>query len=364
MEVKLGIHQHEHSTFLESPITHGDFYTSLEQSKTLDEKSGWIPFTFQDCNNTCYGFEKHHSYGEFIFDWGWAEAYQRYQVPYYPKLLHSTPYTPVNAPKILGDQNKIESFCSELKEYYVEQNHLSGHHYLFTTEEENKALEKLGYSIRSSLQYHLPWPFKSFDEFLDSLKSRKRKNIKKERSQVQDSGLRIEKKLLKDCTQGEVLRLFDLYLQTILKKYSQAYLNFETFSLWQKTLGDKMTLVSAYLPDDEKALANSIFFHSDKTLYGRYWGIDLERERDFPFLHFELCYYQGMDLCCEKGLSLFEAGAQGEQKLLRGFKPVRITSAHHLRQPQLFDAVKDFIIREGQSVRKQIDELSNYLPYK
>lgn len=351
MEIKNKINDIQFNIQEKNPFLSMEFLNCLVESDVVHEKGGQTPLYFEDDNHFLAGYLKNHSYGEYIFDWSWADAYQKMRIAYYPKLIHYTPFTPVNVRKVLGEDIGLLDFLFELKNYYLENENISGHHYLFTTKRENEFLEDLNYHIRYSLQYHLEWDHSTFDDFLKTLKSRKRKMIIKERQIVESYELEISRSLLVNVTTEDIISYFNLYTQTINKKHAIAYLNLETFKLFQKYLGEKIIVVSAKLNDE--IIAMSLFFKSADTLYGRYWGVDEKFSYDFPYLHFELCYYQGMELCSEYRLGRFEAGAQGEQKLLRGFKPVIITSAHHLRISQFHRGIGGYIREENKMILEQ-----------
>ncbi len=344
----------------DNPFITQEFSDSLINSQVIGEKTGWYLKIFQ--NEFCYtnAYIKTHSYGEYIFDWQWAHAYEQNNLPYYPKLVHAIPFTPVNSPKIIGGgQENKRKFIREIKKEYL-NSPLSSHHYLFIDLNEVELLSQEDYLIRDSIQFHWKNEWQSFEHFLDSLKMRKRKMIKKERLNAQKLGLRIEKREFHQLTGDEVQSIFRLYLETIDKKQSNAYLNQKTFELWTNKLSHQGFVFLAY--KERKIVAMSLFFHSSTTLYGRYWGCDPLYQSQY--LHFEMCYYLGIDYCIENKLSLFEAGAQGEQKLLRGFRPVVIKSAHHFKHPQYHSAIEGFIKQESLEIGKQLHLMEQYLPYK
>ncbi len=340
----------------DNPFSSDLFIQALVESKTLTPQTGWVTKKFELGESSTYGFYKNHSYGEYIFDWAWAEAYERHQVPYYPKLIHCTPFTPVNAAKILGPQK--EELITAVKEDYLKTS-LSGHHYLFTSPEETKLLHQAGYEIRDSLQFHWENKYESFEHFLSTLKSRKRKMIKKERRQIYEMGLEIKIQSLNEVSHEQMVEVYELYLTTIDKKLSHPYLNINTFLEFKRKLSPSGLLITAN--KGQKMVAMSLFFQSSTTLYGRYWGCMPEYQS--TSLHFEMCYYMGMEICIARELALFEAGAQGEQKLLRGFAPVIIKSAHHLKIPQFHEAITRFIQEESIQIAEQAKNLESYLPF-
>ncbi|MDA8793650.1 GNAT family N-acetyltransferase [Bacteriovoracaceae bacterium] len=346
----------------ESPFYSSNFFQALIQSKSIGDGSGWLPIQFSSENELSLGFIKHHSYGEYIFDWAWADLYHRLNINYYPKLIHAIPFTPVNAPKVLSTTNK-SSIIENIKKYYLESPELSGHHYLFTNKTLSEQLHTLGYFTKYSIQYH--WAnqdYKSFDDFLSQLKSRKRKQIKKERKHVEMNDLKIIFKKFTDLDISEISAISNLYISTIEKKSSYAYLRDQFFSNLLSQKWDGGFVVLAY--KSEEIIAMSLFFNSLDTLYGRYWGIKSEYELEYKFLHFEMCYYQGIDYCIENKINLFEAGAQGEHKLLRGFDPKIIYSSHLLRNDQVGNIIKKYTKQENDHTLQNLEELKKFTPYK
>ncbi len=336
------------------PLASFQFLKLLEDSKSVDSQCGWSPIVFTQDDSLSCAYIKMHSYGEYIFDWAWADLYKRVGVNYYPKLLHAIPFTPVNSPKVFSP---TKEFLENIREFYLQDNSLSSHHYLFTTKELGEHLSALGYFKKETLQFHFENQFSSFEDFLSSLKARKRKKVKKERRKVQDLDVSIERVELKDLTQDQCLEVYELYLTTIDKKYSHPYLNQDFFKGLNKLTNGFVFFAKNI---DGHNIAMSLFFYSENVLYGRYWGTKEKND----LLHFEMCYYLGIEFCIKNNIPLFEAGAQGEQKLLRGFKPVIIESWHHIRQPELRKIIEDHTRIENINIKRQIENLSLYLPYK
>ncbi len=332
------------------------FYQHLERCNLLTGQTGWDPIYFSREKSVLPGFIKSHSYGEFIFDWAWANFYARFGINYYPKLVHCTPFTPVNAPKIIGEN--CPQLFQDSFDFYQQQPALSGEHYLFISDEEEEILKSLNFKIMKTIQYHFINKWESFDAFLEDLKKGRRKMIKKERLKVAHSKVEIE--WLSDYSEAQLDEIYLLYISTIAKKQSQAYLN-RAFFMDLGYLTNVKILVARL---DQKIIAMSLFFESSKALYGRYWGIDPSIEHLYPFLHFEMCYYRGLDYIFKKNLPLFEAGAQGEQKLWRGFTPVVIKSAHHIKRADLFGPIKDYINDQNKNTINEIENLKKYLPFK
>lgn len=343
-----------------SPFIDRRFFEALTLSHSVGEEAGWIPLYFTDSESGAmlYSFVKGHSYGEYIFDWNWAEAYSRHSLAYYPKLTSMIPLTPSTQPHFLMrdfDASVARRLLQQLEEFY--QTHsCSSLHFLFVTESERDFLKDEGYLLRESFQYHfVNERFLSFSHFLSTLKAKKAKTITQERSFPE---LRIERVTGESLTREHAREMYQFYLSTISKKQSYAYLREEFFLSVFESMKDKILYVRALLGDE--AIAGSLFFFDQEKLYGRYWGARIERAN----LHFELCYYQGIDFCIENKLKVFEAGAQGEHKIPRGFRPVRTYSAHKIKHPGFAQAISGFIDAEKKHVASAIDELSRRLPFR
>lgn len=356
-----------------NPFCRESFFKLLEESNVVGNNSGWSPIYFYLKNKSneidafSYAFIKSHSFGEFIFDWSWANLFENYNQPYYPKLLHALPFTPVNAPKLIVDKDLNpqiqyqQKLIDKIILFYKQDNKLTGHHLLFTNELENQYFLSEGYFLQKTLQYHWHNSWVSFDDFLSSLKSRKRKQIKKERASIKNSDISIKMKIGTNLTNFERQQIYSLYQSTINKKNSYAYLNSKFFQLAPEYFHDNLVVFFAYKLD--RIIAMSLFIKSSSALYGRYWGILPEFEKDYLNLHFELCYYQGMELCFDENIPLFEAGAQGEHKLVRGFTPTLITSMHHLKNPVFHQVIAQHIQSQNQAIEQKIEALKAYLPY-
>lgn len=347
------------------PLCRGEFFRVLESSQVVGEDTGWSALYFSKNEAVLPAFLKSHSYGEYIFDWQWAQSYEHYGYSYYPKMIHALPFTPINAPKVWGGSAQDqEELLQECFNYYQSQKEISGEHYLFIDETLAGQLEKMNFFTMYSLQYH--WMIDSewadFNDFLSTLKSSKRKMIKKERNKVDSYDLQIEWRNASDLRSDQCQRVFELYLETIDKKNSYAYLNQRFFLDLFRGFPSETKVLMAY--KNNEMIAMSLFIDSADILYGRYWGIDRRFSQDYPLLHFEMCYYRGMDYCLEKKRTKFEAGAQGEQKLWRGFHPVKILSAHHLRDAQFSKAIADFVSKQNKWQVEQIEKLKLYLPYQ
>ncbi len=340
-----------------NPFIHPHFFKILEDSKCIGKEAGWNPLYFVaqaegKLVSLVVAFVKTHSYGEYIFDWQWANTYEHYSIPYYPKLTVAIPHSPVSAPKFIGDQEIIKNSIMPVIAQFSKQYQMSGTHFLFTNESENKILSELNYKIRDSLQYH--WhnqQYEAFEDYLESLKKNRRKTIKRERRAIRETGIRIEKLSGTKVCSRDIDFFYKCYEDTIDKKYSMGYLNHQFFNDLFAHFPDQTTLVMAF--EEDTPIAASLFLSSENTLYGRYWGCTKEIE----FLHFELCLYQGIELAIEKKLTVFEAGAQGEHKRMRGFTPVLTKSAHYLEHPEFRRAINHFIDEESNQLNEIREEL-------
>lgn len=344
-----------------NPFTSFEFFSALEKGRCLKGQSGWHPlyFTWQSDQIECaiVAFIKTDSYGEFIFDWDWARAYQQYGLAYYPKLTMAIPYSPISAQKILGSYEVAKrELLPALWKFYQGEN-LSGIHFLFTSPEEGEALKDYDMWERDSYQFH--WyshECKSFDDYLKTLSKNRRKTIKRERREIGNNPHLTFQTLRGDQCQAEDIDFFyRCYLKTIDKKWSQAYLTKEFFEELFSSRGESLYLIMAFeeSPFGEKGrIACSLYLASEDTLFGRYWGC----VKEIPFLHFELCIYQGIELTLSLNLKKFEAGAQGEHKRLRGFKPIITKSWHNLKNPDFNKAVGDFIKKESVAINEWFKE--------
>ncbi len=341
-----------------NPFLNFEFLSALINSSSVQVSTGWSPKFVKTNDGLLFSFIKEHSYGEYIFDWGWAEAYQKYGIAYYPKLTSMVPFTPVTTNHFLLKEFD-KSLASELlkkHDVFFESGDFSSSHFLFLSPEEIEVFRSQDYMIRESMQYHFfNKGYKSFEDFLSTLKTKKAKNIKNERTLPDITIKRYTGNVLSN---DHAERMYQFYISTIVNKNSYDYLNKDFFTLIFKNMKDNILYIEA--SEGDKVIAGSLFFYDHEKLYGRYWGSASYVEN----LHFELCYYQGIDFCIEKGLSMFEAGAQGEHKIARGFRPVRTYSAHKIKHPGFRAAIADFIESEKKQIAYSIDKLSTYLPFK
>jgi len=363
-----------------SPFLRHGFLTALEDSGSIDpgagaprparRHSGWTSvYVLAELDDRLVGavpaFVKTHSYGEYIFDWGWASAAQRAGLPYYPKLVVAAPATPATGPRILlardlGPLAKtIRAVLIDAVRAIADDAQCSSIHWLFCTEEEQRALAEAGYFPRASLQFH--WKnrgYGSFGDFLGALRSRKRKQIRKERERARGA---IERLAWIGAPELDRARLDDLdrfYRNTTDQHGGRDYLRPGFFHRVAETLPDATRMVEVVAGG--KRVAGALFFETEGALYGRYWGADVHVD----LLHFETAYYAGIERAIERKLPLFEAGAQGEHKLLRGFEPSPTYSAHWIRHPGLAAAVEDHTRREAEAIAEQLAELAKRGPYR
>lgn len=309
-------------------------------------------------------FLKGHSYGEYIFDWSWANASERAGFPYYPKLVSYTPFTPSSCTKLLLAKSlaetERESLARDLIARALEFERdlkASSLHFLFTSSWEQQLLKEAGLLNRVSFQYHwLNEGHRDFDDFLSHLRARKAKTIRKERRSLSD--LTFSWKNGSELTCEDAKNFYRGYLNTISSKGAMAYLNEEFFREAFTTMGEKVLVAFAHAQNELQAM--SLFFKSENALFGRYWAPLTARE----YLHFELCYYQGIEYAIEHNLSRFEAGAQGEHKIARGFLPTLIHSSHHLVEPKLSQAVANFLAYEKREVEETMGFLMSASPFR
>ncbi len=344
------------------------FLKALEDTGSIGGSSGWDPIYLQVWDATglagvLCGFVKSHSYGEYIFDWEWARFFQRFQRPYYPKLLHAVPFTPATGPRILirpdADAERVRERLVQFSLQLAVQGRLSSAHALFIPEVECRAFQEQGYSIRHSLQYH--WSnqgYRDFQDYLDTFIGKRRRDIQRERQRVLGHGLTLESITGAELKAEHGLLMERLYLTTAEKKDAIPYLAEGFFQQIFTSMADRVLLVLARKND--RPVAGALNFFKGSTLFGRYWG-SLESFQD---LHFELCYYQTIDFAIQKKLQLFEAGAQGEHKIQRGFRPSLTLSAHRIMDPNLREPIDRFIQDERAMIQEAIQELDRKSPFR
>jgi len=351
---------------VDSPFNSYAFLAALEQSKSIGGQSGWQPcyLSIRDdssCNEllaVLIAYQKQHSMGEYVFDWTWADAYHSFGKNYYPKLTSAIPFTPVPCKKLLTSKTLSTQQVQECINYIKEQclkRGFSSWHWLYT--QRNIADET--FIKRHSIQFH--WfnhNYSSFDDFLARFSAKKRKNVKQERKKLKEFDLRIDVLEGKQITEDDWKYFYACYQTTYLKRGHQGYLSLEFFLQVQQAMAENILLIAAKRGED--FIAGALFFRDKENLYGRYWGC-LE---SIANLHFELCYYQGIEYAIHHGLKMFNPGTQGEHKIARGFEPVTLQSYHWLADDFLKPPIADFCYREVQHLEAYSKECSASLPFK
>ena len=347
-----------------NPFLRLEFFQSLEASKSIGEGTGWHPFpAIVIDQGSLVGaspvFLKEHSYGEYVFDWSWAEAYQKYGKNYYPKIASCIPFTPATGPRIFGlDLSIKKSIVVQIEELAYE-NKMSSSHILFCNESEKDIFGDPKWMLREGVQFK--WfnkNYNNFAEFLSQLSHDKRKKIKQERKKIHDLGLKIKKIKGPEISESDLDFFYACYCNTYQDHHSHPYLTRIFFSLIKESMPENLLLILAY--EGDLPVAASFFIYDDKNLYGRYWG----SKSFYPGLHFELSYYQGQEFCIENRIVSFEGGAQGEHKLARGFEPFNTFSFHRIFDEKFELAIKDFLRREKTGIDQYTNELNERAPYK
>jgi predicted N-acyltransferase len=349
-------------------LTSHAFLSALERTGCVGEDTGWVPrHMLLHRGDELVGavplYLKGHSYGEYVFDWAWADAYQRHGLEYYPKWLSAIPFSPISGPRLLTREAEIRAVLAEALLMIAERSGASSLHVLFPTPEETEALREAGCKIRHAVQFH--WRnsgWKDFEAFLKSLSQKKRKNIRAERRKVAGAGITTRVITGDQITDADWQFFYRCYSNTYHVRRSTPYLNLAFFRELGTHLARHCVMTIASRGDDR--VAASLLFRDqvggEDRLYGRYWGaLD-----DVDSLHFEVAYYAPMEWAIANGIAMIEGGAQGEHKLARGFMPERTDSAHWLAHPAFAEAVEDFLNREGEGVEHLLDELNEHSPFK
>jgi len=358
------------------PFLKYGFLHALEEHQCVSKKYGWIPhhIAVYDRNNKLVAalplYEKHNNYGEFVFDQAWEQAWNSIGLPYYPKLVSATPYTPVLGQRFLvqksmdnaDQENQLTQILFNSVTSFCEQQNMSGAHILFSKPEQQSWLANQNNDncyIRHDCQFH--WhnqSYQTFDDFLTLLKPKKRKNIRQERKAIQQTGITYRILDGHQATEKD-WQDFDLFYQkTFIEKWSTPTLNLAFFKSIGQSLADNIVLVLADLND--KCIAGALMFKSDTHLYGRHWGAS----QSIKHLHFEVCFYQGIEYAIQNGLQVFEPGAGGEHKIARGFSPVPMQSTHWLTVNPFEQGIQKFIQQEKDAVEEYVTECIEHSPYK
>ena len=347
-----------------NPFVSHAFLRALEDGGATGGDSGWDPMhlILRDSDGRLAAamphYLKHHSYGEYIFDHSWANAFTRAGGAYYPKMLSAVPFTPATGPRFLtGDADytraaQLRAALTNGMTQYLKRLGLSSAHVNFLPEADIAALSDEGWMVRSSIQFH--WQndsYTDFDAFLAALSSRKRKNIRKERRTVAEAGVRLLRLTGDDITTSHIDHFYRFYMSTIDRKWGGAYLTEDVFHQLHASMADRMLLVMAEY--DGRIIGGALNFIGEDALFGRNWGADL----DIPCLHFEACYYQAIEFAIERGLKTVEAGAQGFHKVQRGYLPVTTYSAHWIAHDGFRAAVARFLDSERRGIDAEINAI-------
>ncbi|MEO0576203.1 MAG: GNAT family N-acetyltransferase [Pseudomonadota bacterium] len=345
------------------------FLAHAERSGSVSEATGWLP-----CHLGLYAddalvaamplYQKGHSWGEFVFDWSWADAYRRAGLSYYPKLLSAAPYTPATSSKLLVDSDHPDAdelrrtLLSAALQFATEQQ-FSSLHLQFMDATDEALCREANLIIRQDCQFH--WhneDYTSFEHFLGHFSSKKRKNVKRERRRVIESGITHTMVTGGEITETQMRDAWRLCSYTFAARGGEPYLNLDFFLTLLKS--DPSLLVLALAQHEERHVAAAILLREGDALLGRYWG----SEGDYHSLHFETCYYQGIEYCIKHGIQRYEPGTQGEHKVSRGFLPTSTRSAHWLAHPQFAAAIEDYVDREALGVEQYMQDINERTPFR
>jgi predicted N-acyltransferase len=359
-----------------TPFLKHAFLHALHETDCAAPESGWSPQYLtlwratgngDGSNDVLVGaaplYVKGHSYGEYVFDWAWANAYADHGLQYYPKLLVAVPFTPVEGSRLIADDAQARARLLEALLVVAKDNGMSSLHVLFPSTEEAAQLADAGLLMREGVQFH--WTnegYADFEHFLSALEAKKRKNIRAERRKVAQAGISFRHVRGQEISDADWELFSRCYRQTYLEHRSTPYLNHDFFLRIGATMPEHLLLIVAQR--EGRDIAASLLVVDEhptrSTLYGRYWGA-LEHH---PCLHFETAYYQSLEWCIANGIRTFEGGAQGEHKMARGFMPVRTQSAHWLARNDFADAIERFLARERPGIRAYVDELNDHSPFR
>ncbi len=352
-----------------TPFMRHDYLLAMHTSASAVGATGWMPqFLAVTLDEVlvaaCPLYLKDHSYGEYVFDWAWADAYQRHGLRYYPKLLGAVPFTPVPGPRLLARDQAGRRLLLRAMRQFAHDAKLSSAHLLFLDDADAQAARDEGWMMRSTVQFHWrnrePAPYADFTEFLAGLQREKRKKIQQERRRVADAAVTFTTHVGADIGQADWDYFYRCYCQTYREHHSTPYLTREFFAQMATAMPQNWLLFTAWRAGERVAVSLICIDPARRAAFGRYWGAT----EHIPCLHFEACYYQPLAWCINNGYERFEGGAQGEHKMARGLLPVQTWSAHWLAHPQFAQAVSDFLEREGTGVANYIDELNERRPFK
>ncbi|GGA82222.1 hypothetical protein GCM10011491_07040 [Brucella endophytica] len=352
-----------------NPFISYDFLSAMEDSGCVAPATGWLPrhLRLQDDEGRLLGavpcYLKGHSQGEYVFDHGWADAFERAGGEYYPKYQIAVPFTPATGPRLLVNaafepQAVRLALAAGIRQLTVEHG-VSSAHVTFLLENELPTLTEAGFLHRTDQQFHfINEGYSDYEDFLETLASRKRKALKRERREALSPGITIDWLTGSDLTEAVWDQFFTFYMDTGSRKWGRPYLNREFYALIGERMADDILLVMA--KRDGRYIAGAINFIGEDRLFGRHWGC----VEDHPFLHFEVCYHQAIDFAIAKGIKVVEAGAQGEHKLARGYVPVTTHSAHYIAHEGFRRAVEDYLSRERREIEQLNEALREHTPFK
>ena len=347
------------------PFLRHEFLAAAERSGSVGDEAGWRPrhLGILDDDDVLAAamplYEKSHSWGEFVFDWNWAHAYERAGIGYYPKLVSTSPFTPATSSRLLASSADRIPQLIDAAIGLAEEHDLSSLHVLFPEPAELPHLKNAGLMLRKDCQFH--WQndgYDDFDEFLATFNSAKRKKARRERRRVQEQGIRFRRLSGADLDADTWTTVYELISVTFLRRGSMPYFKYDFFLEISREMPENILVILA--ERQGTAIAAAVFFDSADTLYGRYWGADAR----YNALHFEACYYQGIDYCIERGRHRFEPGTQGEHKVARGFLPVTTWSAHWLAHPEFYSAISRYLRAEHRHIDQYVDSVKAHSPYR
>jgi uncharacterized protein len=354
------------------PFLRHEFLAALEHTGCVGAGTGWepCPLTLSDDRGLAAAapaYVKTHSYGEFVFDFAWAQAYARHGRRYYPKLVLAVPFTPATGPRLLVRQGldpaAVAQRLLEALAAHAASRRLSSVHALFVDEPARAACAQAGWLLRRDCQFHwMNRGYPTFEAYLETFTAEKRKKARRERRRVAEAGIRFETRFGGDLDERLLDSVYAFHRETFLRHGNEPYLTREFFGEIRRTLGDALMVKVAMQRSAAGAtpVAAAIFFWSPEALYGRYWGA----AADYHSLHFETCYHQGIEFCIERGVRRFEPGTQGEHKVSRGFEPTLTWSAHHIADAAFREAIGDYLEREGGAIDDYAAEVREHVPYR
>jgi hypothetical protein len=351
-----------------SPFLRHAFLASLERTGCVGASTGWqpAPITLHDDRGLAAAvpaYVKAHSFGEFVFDFSWAQAYAQHGLAYYPKLVLGVPFTPASGARLLVrpglDAAKMRGALIQAIHEFATDRNFSSIHGLFVAEPDREAFAGAGWLARHDVQFH--WHndgYRNFDHYLESFTAEKRKKAKRERRRVAEEGITFETLLGPAIDRASIDETYDLHRDTFLRHGHEPYLTRAFFREMPAALGDRFMIKRARCAGETVAVA--VFFWSGEALYGRYWGASEQHHS----LHFETCYHQGIEFCIERGIQRFEPGTQGEHKVSRGFVPANTWSMHWIVEPKFRAAIGDYLRREGAHVDEYARDIGSHVPYR